>query len=54
MPGFSSNESENSNEAVNSNVNDLGNREFLSMFWENFWAFLLNFRVLLMTCYQVN
>ena len=40
MPGFNSNKSENSNETVNSNVTDLGNRKFLSMFWGNFWAFL--------------
>ena len=41
MPRFNSNEIENSNKTENSNETDLGNREFLSMFLGNFWAFLL-------------
>ena len=48
------NETENSNETVNSNATDHGNKEFLSMIFGTLWVFLLNFRVLLTTCYQVN
>ena len=54
MPRFNSNSTGNSNLIVNSNETDLGNREFLSNVFVNFLVIFADFRVLLITCCQVN